>query len=67
MDFVAKLEQIDEDFGVLREKFGINIGKMPHRKKTGAGKNYREHYSDQSRRIVAQLYAEDIERFDYDY
>jgi hypothetical protein len=38
---------------------------LPHRKQTGGGGDYRQLYSDDSRRLIREIYAADFERFGY--
>jgi chondroitin 4-sulfotransferase 11 len=65
MDFVGRYERLNEDFDVICEKLGMDV-KLPHlnsSKRVG----YREFYTDRSRDVVAEIYARDVELFQYQF
>jgi hypothetical protein len=64
-DFVGRYESIEEDFQQLCDRIGIR-GHLP-RHNTTEHPPYRDHYSVRTRRIVEQVYREDLERFDYSF
>ncbi len=67
VDFIGKVENFVHDVNVVRERVGLEpVEEMPRRNKSTHG-HYRDYYDDRTRERVAELYAMDIEAFDYTF
>ena len=64
--FVGRVENLQHDFDALCDKLGLERMKMPHLNAT-RHHHWREYYDDESRDIIAEKYARDIEIFGYTF
>jgi len=75
LSFIGKLESFETDLKLVCEKieldynFDYTVGKSLNSKKlnTTKHKHYTEYYNNETRQIVADKYAKDIECFDYKF
>lgn len=65
-DFIGKFENLQEDFDFICKKIGEPKKKLGHFNKT-KHENYKSYYNGETREIIAQKYAKDIEYFGYKF
>tara|TARA_B100000242_G_scaffold232924_1_gene172905 strand:- start:820 stop:1416 length:597 start_codon:yes stop_codon:yes gene_type:complete len=65
LDFIGRFENFDNDIKKLHEISGIkNIDKIKIKK---SNENYQTFYSERNKKIVSELYADDLKKFDYTF
>jgi hypothetical protein len=65
IDYIGKVETIQEDYEYIRKKIGIGEN-LKHVNK-GNPKDYRQAYTEEMKHIVEEVYREDIDRFHYSF
>ena len=67
VDFIGYYENLAADFAVLCEKLNntAKLGVENHNPRRA--RDYRSYYTDETRRIAAEVYADDVELFGYSF
>jgi hypothetical protein len=64
IDFVGRYEELDRDFEEVCRRIGLDGLRLPHVNKS-EHRPYWDYYDAETRDLVGEAYAEDIERFGY--
>jgi len=69
LDFVGRFERYVESVGHALEVVGLGhlTTSLGHRNRSSDGSHYSTRYDEETRAIVARLYAADIERWGYEF
>ena len=67
VDFVGRFESLQEDWDRICDRIGAPRRQLPHMNRTERKASYREYYSEETRRIVAERFHRTIEMFGYEF
>ncbi len=64
-DFIGRFENLEEDWKKICKKIGIDYVPLSKNNISKKRKNYRDYYSEKTKKIVEEMYKEDIKQFGY--
>jgi hypothetical protein len=64
VDSVGRYERLHEDFGAICQHLGIQA-ELPHKNRSADRRPYQTYYTDHTRQLVEDHFAEDIAFFGY--
>jgi len=67
VDFIGHYERLQTDFNTVCDRIGIARRNLPHARRAVDRDDYRRYYDTDTRALVAEHYAADIERLDYSF
>ena len=67
VDFVGRYESLQSDFDTCCDRIGIPRQTLPHQRRAEDRGSYRDYYDADTRDLVANHFASDIETFGYDF
>ena len=72
IDFIGKFERREKDLTFISEKMGFIINpqfsvKKKEMQKSRSNKHYTEYYNEETKQMVREKYAKDIEYFEYEF
>jgi hypothetical protein len=65
LDFLGRFESLATDFAQVCEQLGIAEPKLPHKVRSAGRDEYLRWYTPPLKRLVEEVYADDIARFGY--
>ena len=65
-DYVCRFENFQSDFDQVCRQTGMQRQELPHLNRS-SHKNYAEYYDNETRKLVANIYAKDIKEFGYEF
>jgi len=66
-DFIGRQENFDADLQKVWERIGLEWPGESLKVNTGPTSDYRQHYTDEMRDKVAEVFAKDLKRFKYEF
>lgn len=67
VDFIGRFEALSRDLDVLCDKTGLEKMPLPHENISKREKDYRNLFTEETKRLIEERYKDDIELFDYRY
>ena len=66
MDYIGRMENLNEDFKHICQHLDLDVEDLPHLNKS-VSKKYQEFYTPETRDLVYNAYKPDIDFFGYEF
>lgn len=66
VNFIGRFERLHEDWAIIAERFDL-LQPLPHENQGVGTTSYRDGYTDDMRKLIGQICAEEIEMFGYTF
>jgi len=66
-DFVGRTERLRDDVAAVFGHLGLTVGEVPRANASAPRGPYQDFYTERTRQLVAQVYAEDVAAFGYTF
>jgi hypothetical protein len=66
VDYVGRMETLNDDFAEICRTIGLPHRGLPHKNRS-SHRDYRAYYTDETRDLVAEAFAADIDAFGYTF
>ncbi len=66
VDKLARFENFDTEVKDILNELGFTITEMPHKNKTSRA-SYRDYYNEKTKKIVTEIYKDDLKNFGYEF
>ncbi len=63
----VRLEQLDADLAPVWDHLGFDLSPIAPANRSARARDYRDYYTDQTRDLITDLFAEDISKFSYSF
>lgn len=67
MDFIGRYERLDEAWEYISNHIGLNKESLSQLLRNKNRTHYRDYYGQTSKRLVAEIFAEDIDQWGYEF
>jgi len=67
VDFIGYFENLETDFHLICQKLGTNAPLQEQNRNASRNKDYREYYTEETKAIVAEIYADDLRALGYSF
>lgn len=67
LDYVARFEQLEDDFAEISKILGLSVKRLPKKAASKDRRPYRDSYEKPLREAVRDLYRRDIEAYGYSF
>jgi hypothetical protein len=67
LDFVGRYEKLESDFAFICKRLNIESKLVEANRNASRERDYREYYTEETRQIAGEIYADDVRAFDYSF